>query len=87
MSVLNLPSSSKDTSRAHLNPGGLHLNLITSAKTLFEIRSDSQVLGVKISTYVLGRDDSTQNRYHRFPNSVSLKVEDVEIISVFLVPI
>lgn len=87
MSVLNFPSSSKDTSRAHLNPGGLHLNLMTSAKTLFEIRSDSQVLGVKISTYVLGRDDSTQNRYHRFPNSMSLKVEYVEIITVFLVPI
>lgn len=31
--------------RAQSNPGGLHLNLITFAKTVFPVRSHSQILG------------------------------------------
>ena len=35
------------------------LNLITSAKGLFPVRSHSQVLGIKTWIYVLGRPHST----------------------------
>ena len=59
VSVLNLPPLSpiKITAiafRAHPNPVGPHLNSIISAKTLFQIRSYSQVPGTSIWSFFDG---------------------------------